>query len=796
VPEPPGDDLASRVSSEPTVFVCDDSPEGERVGAVLRARGYSVADVPHDRMLERISVQQPSLVICEVDSEGGLEVLRQLGQASHRPRIHTIALGDRTHALGEHAGELRQITVSTFERPVDTYALLRRVEALLGAPRALPSVMPSSRWSTPPDSSGVPAGSSASSRPSVRGRVLPSSMRASETPGPDSITAGRPLPQPGLSPELEDALRQAELKLGLPSSLPSVGPGRLTPEEELEALLPADILAALDEPLEADDEDDEELESSARGSEASRAGSDIGSAAGSGTANTPMQARPQAATPDTGDVTGAPEPPARPNVGEGVPTAGGSDLPPSEPSWNGPRFATLPARPSTFPPVLPSIQMVERLPTARPGSEPRRTPPDPVIQRRGHVADSDVPAEPVPGAPAMPVDMQPSIETPTPPPATVSSTRPPHRRHADSEEPSLDARSSPAPEEIPEVPPALGVGDAVAALARLVRARYSGAVAFEDVAGIHRVVFREGDFVTAASGAEQESLLAFLVQRGALAPEVAARLGRRIPPFGRHAGAALIAHGHLRQDELWPVLRAHAEWLIGHTLTIERGALSLEREVPARLKSEPAVFGGATGAEVLVEVVRRVVPPEVATERLGSPDARVGEGQHAALLGECGLPEHELKLVERGRESTLGSLLEKARAPDFAAVVYALVELGVLERSLPEVRPAPARSPRRAFDELDEAAQRARILARKALVEEGDYFAILGVSRSATSYDIRRAYLDLKREFEPARALTTGTADLRDDVDLILEVLDEAYDILHDQNRRERYRRAIEVGPG
>jgi len=95
------------------------------------------------------------------------------------------------------------------------------------------------------------------------------------------------------------------------------------------------------------------------------------------------------------------------------------------------------------------------------------------------------------------------------------------------------------------VPAALGPGDAVRALAHLVRGRYSGAVAFEDPGGIHRVVLREGDFVTAASGAEQESLLAFLVGRGALAPEAAARLGRRIPQFGRHAGAALIAHGQL-----------------------------------------------------------------------------------------------------------------------------------------------------------------------------------------------------------------------------------------------------------
>jgi hypothetical protein len=796
------------VSTEPTVFVCDESPEGERVGAVLRARGYSVADVSHERLVERVSVQQPSLVICEVETDAGLEVLRQLAGGPHWPRIHAIGVGDRTRALAEHAEELRQITVSTFERPVDTYALLRRVEALLGAPRTQPSVMPPSRWSGPPDSSGAPAGARPSPRPGTRGRAAPSSEpRISDPPPrPDSITAGRPLPETDLSPELEDVLRRAEQRLGLPSSLPSMGPGRMTPEEELEALLPADILAALDEPLDAEDDEDEELEASSRGSEASRAGSDVGSAGGTGTANTPIQARLAGTGPGTGESTGAsaednlPQPSTRPSLAGGDAT----DLPPSEPPWTGPRFATLPARPSTFPPVVVTLEPAEKMPTARPGPEQRRTPPDPVFQRRSLAESTEPPPPSVPAAPGVPGGEELATETPTPPPAASASTQPPYSRRTADADPSLrtgpvsarDQTAAQDPEEVPEVPAALGPGDAVRVLAHLVRVRYSGAVAFEDPAGIHRVVLREGDFVTAASGVEQESLLGFLVQRGALAPEAAARLGRRIPQFGRHAGAALIAHGQLRQDELWPVLRAHAEWLIGRTLTIERGAASLESEVPVRLKSEPAVFGGATGAEVLVEVVRRVVPPDVATERLGSAQARLGEGRYAALLGECGLPDHELGLVERGRESTLGGLLEKARAPDFAAVVYALVELGVLERALPEVRPVPPRSPRRVFDELDEVAQRARILARKALVEDGDYFAILGVSRSATAYDIRRAYLDLKRELEPARALTPSTADLRDDLDLILEVLDEAYDILRDQTRRERYRRALEAGPG
>jgi DnaJ-class molecular chaperone len=87
------------------------------------------------------------------------------------------------------------------------------------------------------------------------------------------------------------------------------------------------------------------------------------------------------------------------------------------------------------------------------------------------------------------------------------------------------------------------------------------------------------------------------------------------------------------------------------------------------------------------------------------------------------------------------------------------------------------------------------VVARKALSEEGDYFALLGVPRSATSYDIRRAYATLREEYDPARLLNIETLDLRDDVELILEVLAEAFEILEDDLRRERYRRALDASP-
>jgi hypothetical protein len=144
-------------------------------------------------------------------------------------------------------------------------------------------------------------------------------------------------------------------------------------------------------------------------------------------------------------------------------------------------------------------------------------------------------------------------------------------------------------------------------------------------------------------------------------------------------------------------------------------------------------------------------------------------------------------------------VVARATLPDFSSALLALVELGILEPagSSPQTgRGASPAATKQKPDRLDDEALRSRIAARRALVDEGDYFALLGVSRSATSYDVRRAYTELREELEPSRILTPATADLRDDVDAILSVIDEAYEILADDLRRERYRRALEAAPG
>lgn len=578
---------------------------------------------------------------------------------------------------------------------------------------------------------------------------LPESVSFSEPPVPASRI---PVPKalslaPPLSLELQRLLADAERRVQVPAereALPS-------PEQEIEAVLPADLLAALDEPL----EDEDEAEPAPQRHVASSASPSRDRTTDGGVTRT------------TGASTGGGSTPATPGHGRRVTEDVELDAPEREATP-----APLAPRAPSAPSIAPSAALAPSAPP--PGNGAAGAPAAGASEGAmtfgppARVADEE-PAGPRPA---------PTVTPPPPAPAPRSSNRAFAAR--------LDL-----------------TGEAARVVGRAIASRTSGSLCVAAAGGERRVVLREGDVVTCASTLEDESLIAFLGVRGDLPRETVRRLSARFPPFGRHAGAALVARGYLLQDQMWHTLRAHAEWILGRVLQAREpmGAMaSLESQPPGRLASEPSVFGGAPGAEVFVEVVRRVVSPAEALERLGGPLARVGPGAAAALLDECSLGPAELDAVRGAAGRAVGEVLaalEGSPDAELASAVFALAQLGVIE-VLSAAGDASEGAP--ASDDaaaIDAEAIRERVRARLQLVEDGDYFAVLGVPRDATGYEVKRAFLELRRSFEPSRLLSPDVADLVDDVRKIASVLDEAYEVLKDGPRRERYRRAIEgIAPG
>ncbi len=726
-----------------TVFVSDPSAEAEHIAQALRGAGYVVVDVPLSMLVARVAVQRPRVILIDADADGAIESIARVHELSDEGDVDVLFVGKGGETVAGMDDALAREGSGFFARPVDVAALLRKIEVLTGGPpRAEP------RHTTPPPSLSSSSRALAGSSPPHS--LPPPSMRLPEirplspvsprhTPAPrgsvPTLGSG-PSPmelqpvslrrstsvQAPLSGELEALLVEAEQRVGSQLGHESMLP---SPEEEIEAVLPADVLDSLDEPLD-DDEDDAvpELGLGAihRGNTtgAGQARVTTGADTGAGTPPRAASSRPNAV-----DLPSAPPPK----------TSGGTSAGSTGASTTGTSMGT---------------------------------------QLRAGTAGS--------------------IEAPSPqPPAVEPVVR------AFSVAPLIAPVVRLAANDAPVIPSVLGPSDAPRALAMAITRRQSGVLAFESGGGVRRVALREGDVVTAASSFDEESLLPFLAARGELPRDRVTQLAGKVPPSGRHAGAALVAHGYMRQDQLWNVLRAHAEWVLARVVALGEGTAGFELDPPLRLRGEPSVFGAATGAEVFVEVVRRVVAPAEATSRLGGESSRVAAGPNERLAPECALGAVETEWLSRAQGRTLAEALATAGDPDFAAVLYALTLLGVCE-VIPAVGAPPSRvvepSQRVAApDPLDDEAIRARVRARLQLVDEGDYFAILGVSRDATSYEVKRAFLELRRAFEPSRLLTPALADLVLDVRKIASVLDEAYEILRDTARRDRYRRAIDATP-
>jgi hypothetical protein len=836
------------------VFVCDPSADAERLLGALRARGYPVVDVPLGLLSSRLRYQIPRLVLCDADAPDALERVRELRAASGTRDVRVVFLGGDQGAI-QRDPAFRVEGHGVFFRPLDLDKVCAHIESLIGlpnrdqradahsiAPRRAPVIVPSARKPYRSDEGPI------SSRPLDSGTGLGdtsfgSAPRASLIP---ASTSGEEEAAPELSGETRALLDRAHAAASAMTYQAS-RPTRLATDGEQPVDVDFEVLAALEVPL---DEPLEALgESEVSGGTAGGLGSEIGSAP-PGETEKPGRRPSAPITPRSYAAEGAVTNPGGRIASQPVPSRPWGSLPATAPpsltgatvhNAGGPTELPDPLR-AVRETVAPPRRPLEPAPSAHaePGEESlgeldefpsyremtpmpeaslllsdpplqETPPPRPSARPPAGRRPSERPrgVSTVHGAAEGPAAERPAAERPAAERPAAESRAAEGAARREAREPSAQGRHRAVRlADLQRTPEAVLPGGATSALATAIRERASGALALQDTAGIRRVVLRDGDVVTAVSGIEGESLVRFLEVTGDLEPQTADQLARSLPAFGRHAGAGLIANGHLQQEDLWPVLRAHAEWILAAVVAMSSGRVSWEEEVPVRLQDEPAVFGGAAGCEVFVEAVRRTIEPAEAWHFLGGGDRTLGVGAHRGLLGECALePELEdevQELVDVPLEP-----LYRAR-PELMPILYALVELDVFTKGggqrvrRPSVRPErgaertgarnAASGPALTEDPLDDAAFEARLLARRALVDEGDYFSILGVKRSATDYELHRAREALHRQLSPER-LTVRTAHLLEDVKLVLRIVDEAYGVLRDPIRRERYRRALEAKP-
>ncbi|MBX7098787.1 MAG: DnaJ domain-containing protein, partial [Myxococcaceae bacterium] len=342
---------------------------------------------------------------------------------------------------------------------------------------------------------------------------------------------------------------------------------------------------------------------------------------------------------------------------------------------------------------------------------------------------------------------------------------------------------------IPERPP-LGVkkfGSVdLAGLARLVGqlvlSRAEVRLELAVTGGRRTLWLRNGSVVAAESSFVQESL----IDRARRDGLIDARQERDLQPArtasAHEALVILKGRGFLREAEGPPLVQRHTEAVALDALSEAQSEYRLTEEPPghevlaARLP-RPTL-------PLLAEAMRRALPAGALLETLGGGEAVpfTADGELDPRALGFGDKERRMLGYVDGEATVEDLTLASGLAPEAAwrALLVAKL-LGVIDLKVPEAKSTPPT--------LELEVQ--RLADKFEQVQEADYFTVLGLSRSAGTDEVQRAFDRLAEEFDPVRYSGHPDAGLQQRAQVVFHALEEAAQALRDDRRRADYARHL-----
>lgn len=347
-------------------------------------------------------------------------------------------------------------------------------------------------------------------------------------------------------------------------------------------------------------------------------------------------------------------------------------------------------------------------------------------------------------------------------------------------------------------------------LAELVReisdARLSGALRLEHERAKAAVYFDGGEVAAAVANVRVLRLIEVLRRSGTVdAGRLYAAVGERMSD--EQAGVVLVSSGvldesglkRLQERQSKEVLREVLRWddgewrfdsrvrlAVGHNARPEVAGLLAEaaRALPpqliaARMHNGAQQIAPAEGFEEKMSSGLRLLPTEAfVMSRIYAPTTL------SEVVAVSGLPEEETRRTVY--VLALGGLLTRAggtrilpaEAQKLAAQQRATAEASATVSSRTAAEPEPAEP------EPDRLGTVEELLA---LARGETHYEVLGVARSASTDDVKRAYYSHARRLHPDRFRRDAAEETRPRIDAAFARIAQAYDVLRDSALRAAY---------
>jgi len=296
--------------------------------------------------------------------------------------------------------------------------------------------------------------------------------------------------------------------------------------------------------------------------------------------------------------------------------------------------------------------------------------------------------------------------------------------------------------------------------------------------------FEGGRVVGARSGLPGEHCEDVALRLGLIGREphrAVARAAAGLP--SRRVGVLLLERGLLKPTELVLLARSAAKEVVFATFSAEGRYRFLPGEgVP----SEERVAIDRSTLALAVDGVRRRWTRARLDAVLGGACTLLAPAPGAPPPAELALSAEEARLARLADGlRTLDEVLSESPLDPLSSrqALAALVEVGALDLKAREPLEAPSAAP--------SAIDLARVDERLELVHRADYFAILGLGRACTPYEIRQAAERLLLEVADERFRPQAGDGLAAKLCEIRQVVEEARDILSDDALRAEYVAAL-----
>jgi CheY-like chemotaxis protein len=331
--------------------------------------------------------------------------------------------------------------------------------------------------------------------------------------------------------------------------------------------------------------------------------------------------------------------------------------------------------------------------------------------------------------------------------------------------------------------------------ARMYLSRLSGRLTLKQGKTSKHIVFERGHPVLAGSTLVGDRMGEMLVRQGRFTAAEMSACGAEVASSGRRLGVVLVERGLLKAVDLSALVRRHYEEIIYSLFAWDRGAWNLGTDNSAAAEK---ILLSQHPAALILEGVRRKYDAERLLTCLGGADVafrlRLTTGA-ADLLEKMETTSEERNLVllfDGVRSLRQIQALTRVSAERLYGVAWALFVLERLHvsdaahgREASSTMGVPSHD---VSEGRDEAIDRSSVQTRHALVMDGDYFQILGVSRDASTQEILRAHETMAAQMVPDVLHAAVVADLASELAEIRAVLAEAAHLLTDERLRRRYR--------